>query len=110
MHVWGNAYVSGSLPSTLTLTLPLALTASLQRCERQRGQEREREIVGGGSRASATGACASPSQNWTRTLWPTLVPPVLFLLSSSKQQMVSITIPVDCTPEIDKTCGRGRWA
>jgi hypothetical protein len=65
--------VFGSLPDTHSLTLPLALTASLLRCERREAKKRDRRRRKH-TKASATGA--SPSQNWT--LWPTLVPPVLF--------------------------------
>jgi hypothetical protein len=88
LHVWGSACVFGSLPDALTLfTLPLASTASLLRCER-REAKREREIVGGGSTASATGASASPIQNWT--LWPTLVPlSVLFSFPFAQRVLIS---------------------
>jgi hypothetical protein len=97
LHVWGSACVFGSLPGTLTLlTLLLASTASLLRCEAK--QERDRRRRKQAQQVQRVRASASsPSQNWT--LWPTLVPPVLFSPFLFVQRV------------IDETCGRGRrWA
>jgi hypothetical protein len=103
LHVWGSACVFGSLPGTLTLlTLPLALTASLLRCERREAkQERDRRRRKQAQQVQRVRASASPSQNWT--LRPTLVPPVLFsfpfLFGTA---YVDFTAPVERTPGIDE--------
>jgi hypothetical protein len=106
LHVWGSACVFGSLPDALTLfTLPLASTASLLRCERREAKrERDRRR----RKHSKCNGCQPKPE-----LDPMADPRASFslVLLSLRTARLDFTAPVERTPGIDETCGRGRrWA